>query len=214
MGSTPKTNAKRKRKNKKRKVTPSLSKESVNDSISGMDDIDQALKSLSTPSKSQDQLPEHQSVAYEERIAPLLATNTQSLEVSNETRRLFGKAALSVDHEDEPQRNSRMQRIAQGEQVGLADAVRGEFSPFGYGLPAMVRRRNMFIQGKEGWPRAPGGGLGMEVEKRQGGITTFRFTHNKVYQQAQKEFDMCVLSMDPSLMVNLLRFNRKYSASE
>lgn len=123
-------------------------------------------------------------------------------------KRLFGRAAFEVDREDEAAAAPSRHRLGHGEGATLAEAVKGKNSSGGAGMPAVLRRRNIFVQGKEDWPRATGSGLSMEiVEQRAGGVVEYSFVHSRAYQHSQKEFETCVLSMDPSLMVNLLRFN-------
>jgi len=145
-------------------------------------------------------------------VCQLLSIDSHHLQVGNEMRRLFGRAALDADHEDDEARTPAARRhIAQGDHGGLAEAVSGRNAHGGPGLAAMLRRRNIFVPGKEEWPRAAGGGLNMEiVEKNAGGIVEYRFVHNQVYQGAQRYFSTCVMSMDPTLMITMLRFNRKF----
>jgi len=141
-------------------------------------------------------------------ISSLLSIDTQHLQVDNEMRRLFGRAAFQ---EDEHQSITERRRTRE-ENIGLAEAVSGKFAYAGPGLPAVLRRRNIFAHGKEDWPRATGGGLNMEVvEFRAGGVTEYSFVHNSSYQNTQREFQHCVMGMDPNSMISLLRFNRKAS---
>lgn len=94
--------------------------------------------------------------------------------------------------------------------MGLAQALRGQGAGAGRsgGLAAMALRRNIFIQGKEEWPVATGGGLGMEVEeKRSDGTILYRFVHNRGYQDVQSQFESCVESMDPNRLILLLQHN-------
>lgn len=141
-------------------------------------------------------------------VCKLLSIELQELQVSHEMKRLFGRAAFHDDGDAPPPQA----RVPNGQTASLSDAVSGKYAQGGPGLSAMLRRRNIFVQGKEEWPRATGGGLGMEVvEKRAGGIVEYRFVHNPAYQHCQHEFQACVQAMDPSMMVNMLRFNRMYS---
>ena len=65
-------------------------------------------------------------------------------------------------------------------------------------LAAIARRRNLFIQGKEEWPALPSGGLTMEiVERRPNGVVEYRFVHSTTYQDVQRQFEICVASMNP-----------------
>jgi hypothetical protein len=72
----------------------------------------------------------------------------------------------------------------------------------------MALKRNIFVQGKEDWPNATSGGLGMEVEeKRTDGTILYRFVHNRAYQEVQSQFEIAVESMDPDRLVVMLRQN-------
>lgn len=208
------TSAKRKRKKKKAKPKPNRSGMSEPAKDDHFDEFVKAVRKTSIVSSQQDDRfssnDEYRKFSTRlQEVAPLLAVDTHHLNVSNEMKRLFGKAAVRADREEEQEQSTHQQRMVRSEHVGLADAVKGAYSPYGAGLPAMIRRRNIFVQGKDGWPRAPGGGLSMQTVWKAKDLCMFQFMHNKAYQQAQKEFDTCVLSMDPSLMVNVLRFNRK-----
>ena len=64
------------------------------------------------------------------------------------------------------------------------------------------------MQAKDEWPRAPSGGLGMEmVDKLPDGSIEYRLVHNSSYQDVQRQFDMCVESMDPQRLIHLLQYN-------
>ncbi|KAK1816172.1 hypothetical protein LTR12_009421 [Friedmanniomyces endolithicus] len=182
----------------------------------GLDEIDKALKQLAT---NGDSAHSGTTTAGIDEAANetnhLLAIDTSHLHAQNEMRRLFGRAALEQQDDDEPPGanqaaggNRRQQRHAQ--QMGLAHALRGQGNAGGRsgGLAAMALRRNIFIQGKEEWPIATGGGLGMEIEeKRPDGTVLYRFVHNRMYQDVQSQFEMCVESMDPNRLVQLLQHN-------
>ncbi|KAF7194699.1 Ribosome quality control complex subunit 1 [Pseudocercospora fuligena] len=206
----PKSSKKKKKKKKKVKGgtdTPGQDTDEV-------DEIDAALKSLSTNGKAADSGTTAAGVdpAVEEANR-LLSIDTNNLHAANEMKRLFGRAALEQDHDDQQVPggaaggNRRQQRRVQ--QVGLAQALRGQrVDGRSGGLAAMALRRNIFIQGKEEWPVATGGGLGMEVEeKRADGTVLYKFVHNTAYQDVQSQFESCVASMDPNRLILLLQHN-------
>lgn len=206
----PKTSSSKKKKKKKK------SKGAVNDPSPqepALDEIDAALKQLSTNNKSsQSATTTAGSNAAVSESCRLLSIDSTHLHAQNEMRRLFGRAALEQDGDDQQAQpghvggNRRQQRQAQ--QVGLAQALRGQRQDGRSGLSAMALRRNIFIQGKEEWPVATGGGLGMEVEeKRADGTVLYRFVHSTAYQDVQAQFESCVVSMDPNRMVVLLQHN-------
>ena len=200
-----------KRKKKKKKAKGVTKLEAIpsgkDDSV---DDIDLALKSLSTNNASSaagtDTPSSDPKVA---EVCKLLSVDAQHLHAQNEMRRLFGRAALESHDDDEDGGAGR--RRGRGQQQGLAAAVgrrQGAQGGRGAGLGLLGLRRNIFIQGKEEWPVGTSGGLGMEIEeKRADGTVLYRFVHNKGYQDVQGQFDACVASMDPQRMVQLLQFN-------
>lgn len=212
--SAPKPSSKKKKKKKKAKGgggTPARDVAEAED----MDEIDKALKQLSTHGNAAQAGSTAAGVDVSvDEASRLLAIDTNHLHAQNEMRRLFGRAALEQDDDDQPEQhaavggNRRQQRRVQ--QAGLAQALRGQGGAGGRsgGLAAMALRRNIFIQGKEEWPVATGGGLGMEVEeKRADGTVLYRFVHNGTYQGVQHQFETCVESMDPNRLVLLLQHN-------
>ncbi|EME84985.1 uncharacterized protein MYCFIDRAFT_214915 [Pseudocercospora fijiensis CIRAD86] len=201
---------KKKKKKKKAKAGTDRRGQDTDD----VDEIDAALKSLSTNGKAADSGKTAAGVnpAVEEANR-LLSIDTNNLHAANEMKRLFGRAALEQDHDDQQVPagavggNRRQQRRVQ--HVGLAQALRGQrVDGRSGGLAAMALRRNIFIQGKEEWPVATGGGLGMEVEeKRADGTVLYKFVHNSAYQDVQSQFESCVASMDPNRLIVLLQHN-------
>lgn len=177
-----------------------------------LDEIDLALKSLSTTSKNGAEVPPAAKVDEANlQLYRLLAVESKHLNALNEMKRLFGNVVL--ENEDEagaaagpPRRRGRVQNL------DLGGALAGRHSPAsrGQGLAGLALRRNPFILGKEEWPKATSGGLGMElVEKLEDGTIEFRFVHNTIYQDVQRQFETCVESMDPQRMIVLLQYNRK-----
>ena len=214
----PKSKSKsKKKKNKKKGKAP----EQANLSTQGaqkaanepqLDEIDLALKSLSTTSKDGAEMPLAAKIDEANlRLYKLLAVESKHLNALNEMKRLFGNVVL--ENEDEaagaagpPRRRGRVQNL------DLGGALAGRHSPVsrGQGLKGLALRRNPFILGKEEWPKATSGGLGMEmVESFEDGTTEFRFVHNTIYQDVQRQFETCVESMDPQRMIALLQYNRK-----
>lgn len=206
---------KKKKKKKKGKGGAGTASNVTTEGDNQLDDIDKALRQLSTNGNASATGATTAGVdSKADETAKLLAVDTNHLHAQNEMRRLFGRAALEQEDEDQPAPqanvggNRRQQRRIQ--QVGLAQALRGHGVPGGRagGLAAVALRRNIFIQGKEEWPIATGGGLGMEVEeKRADGTWLYRFVHNRIYQDVQMQFQMAVESMDPNRLVVLLQHN-------
>ncbi|KAI9664518.1 MAG: hypothetical protein M1821_005964 [Bathelium mastoideum] len=189
---------KKKKKRKSNKGTQNSSKEPVPGSE--VDEIDAALRALST--KSTDAKPDEAAASAEdpetENLFKLFSVETSHLHASTEMRRLFGRAAFEDEEEGAGRRNRDQQR--------LAAAMRGRIG--GGGLADLARKRNIFVQGRENWPSAPSGGLGMEVvEKRLDGVVEYAFVHNGAYKDSQRQFEACVASMDPERMIQHLHFN-------
>ena len=214
----PKSKSKsKKKKNKKKGKAPEQADLSAHGAQKAanepqLDEIDLALKSLSTTSKGGAEVPLAAKIDEANlRLYKLLAVESKHLNALNEMKRLFGNVVL--ENEDEaaaaagpPRRRGRVQNL------DLGGALAGRHSPAsrGQGLKGLALRRNPFILGKEEWPKATSGGLGMEmVESFEDGTTEFRFVHNTIYQDVQRQFETCVESMDPQRMIALLQYNRK-----
>jgi hypothetical protein len=182
--------------------------------VRGLDEIDAALEQLSFDGKVSLSI---KTVSDGNKdvndTCRLLSIDLSHLHVSTELRRLFGRAALEHDDDDHQAQpggaiggNRRQQR--RNQQIGLAQAVRGQRQDGRSGLSALALRRNIFIQSKEEWPAATGGGLGMDIEEKcADGTVLYRFVHTMAYQDVQNQFQSCVASMDPNRMVVLLQHN-------
>ncbi|KFZ14536.1 hypothetical protein V502_06036 [Pseudogymnoascus sp. VKM F-4520 (FW-2644)] len=177
------------------------------------DDIDAALRELNINAEKTGQEPQPPTIELDpnyERMCTLLGVNSQHLKVGNEMRNLFGRTA--VENNDDaggpvPRGGRRRQRAQQ--QVDLETALKGHHAP-GKGLPELTLRRNIFIQGKEEWPRATTGGLTMEmVDDMQfvDGTIEFRFVHDNAYEAVQNQFRIYVEMGDPQNLIGLLQKN-------
>ncbi|PYI04910.1 Nulp1-pending protein [Aspergillus sclerotiicarbonarius CBS 121057] len=206
----PAGSGKKKKKNKKKKAaakseaTPATPKTKTKK----LDEIDQALKDLAVN-------PKHAgaAVAGNDRDASfpktpeaLLAIDPRSLNATNEMRKLFGNVVLENFDQD----TGSGRRRGTQETLDLGQALAGRYSPAsrGQSLAGATQRRNVLMQGKDEWPRSPSGGLGMELtEKLPDGSTLYKILHNTAYTDIQRQFDMCVESMDPQRMIHLLQYN-------
>ncbi|CAN9205158.1 unnamed protein product [Alternaria alternata] len=199
-----KKSKKKKKKAKAKGKATDADKTAASAKKSDLDEIDEALLALNmamngrteTGSDQQDTISEEK-----KQLFSVLSVDTQHLHAANEMKRLFGRAAVQ-SAEDEARPRQR------GQQGGIAAAIAGRNAPGNRNLASLGLRRNIFIQGKEEWPRATSGGLGMEiVEKRPDGTVEYRFVHNKTYQDVQRQFQICVASMDSERMIQLLHHN-------
>ncbi|KAI5281066.1 hypothetical protein KEM52_003986 [Ascosphaera acerosa] len=126
-------------------------------------------------------------------------------------KKLFGNIVLQSDAGGAAAGGRRNQpRVA----LDLGTALTGRFSPasqgrdFGGLAQTGALRRNPLMQCKDEWPRAPSGGLGMEVvARRGGGVTEFRLVHNKAYADVQAQFELAAESMQPEALIQHLQFN-------
>ncbi|PYH29675.1 transcriptional repressor TCF25 family protein [Aspergillus neoniger CBS 115656] len=211
--SKPAAPGKKNKKNKKKKKAGARSGAgAASPEATGLDDIDKALKDLAVNPKH----PAHSggSAAAEDRDAgfpktpeALLAIDPRCLNATNEMRKLFGNVVLENFDQDT---GSGRRRDRGRETLDLGQALTGRYSPAsrGQSLAGVTQRRNVLMQGRDEWPRSPSGGLGMElVEKLQNGSTMYKIVHNSSYTDVQRQFDMCVESMDPQRMIHLLQYN-------
>ena len=210
-----KTKSKKKKNKKKGKTAGNPAKPIKDSQAAGptpeLDEIDLALQSLSTGAPD---APDDASMSIRAKIDEansylfrLLAVESKHLNALNEMKRLFGSVAM--ENEDEnvgaPRRRGRGPQ-----QLDLGGALAGRNNPAsrGQGLAGLALRRNPFILGKEDWPKATSGGLGMEmVEKLEDSTMEFRFVHNTIYQDVQRQFEVCVESMDPQRLISMLQYN-------
>ncbi len=211
----PSTKKKRKKRGRAQASRTSLEKtngEAAKASARGSDDIDLALKSLSMNTRPSSGA--HADSAANDSMQTLhslLAVDTKNLNALNEMKRLFGNVVLEADDHGGAAAEAGRRRGRGPQQLDLGGALAGRNAPGsrGQGLAGLALRRNVFMQGKEEWPRATGGGLGMEVvEKHNDGTVEYRFLHNRAYQDVQRQFEACVESMEPERMIQLLQFNR------
>lgn len=178
-----------------------------------LDEIDLALESLPTKSTNGSYAYSNENLDDgEAEICLLLGTDSRQLNVLNEMKRLFGKVVLEGDGEGSGTQGPGRRRGRGPQQLDLGGALAGRNSQVsrGQGLAGLALRRNVFMTGKEEWPKATSGGLGMEVDgKMNGGITRYRFVHNQVYQDVQSQFESCVESMEPHRLIRMLQYNRE-----
>ncbi|OAA46188.1 transcription factor 25 [Metarhizium rileyi] len=173
------------------------------------DEIDRAIKELKLDSARTDIGPgsdeeDATTTGPRKRMIELLAINTYHLRVANEMRRLFGREVIeSANAEEEQQSRTRRQQTPQ--QVDLETFLREP--PGAKKLPEVSLRRNVFVQGRDHWPRQSAGGLSMEeMGKSSDGLSTeYAYVHDKNYDAEQAVFWAFVQIGDPMRMVHLLK---------
>lgn len=209
----------KKKKKKKKSATQKLASEPEKVAVEEeLDDIDRALRDLAvkngTAAVSSEKQPalSAREDAFAKSPAELLAIEPKSLNAINEMRKLFGNVVLESFEEQDAGSGRRRER--QREMIDLGKALSGRYSPAsrGQSLAGVTMRKNILMQGKDEWPRTTSGGLGMElVQRLPDGSSQYRLVHNKAYQDVQMQFDMCVESMDPQRLIQLLQYNRMSS---
>ena len=198
----PATAAKKRRKKKKgKKHGDKHAGKAASAAEPDEDEIDRALKELNIQPRAS---PDTSSGAEQEG-AGILAINPYNLKAIHEMKALFGREVIEAARAEEAEEEqAARRRLLHGgaRQVDLETFLKGE--P-GRKLPEVTLRRNMFIQGKENWPRAAAGGLVMREVRTDGEATEFAFVHEKQYDVVQSIFFHCVGIGDPMRMVHLLK---------
>ncbi|PGH00248.1 hypothetical protein AJ79_08262 [Helicocarpus griseus UAMH5409] len=216
--------SKKKKKNKKRAkkaagATEPKAATAAGAEESDLDEIDRALKALSTKQVSQtdDARINSRENALDERLSEeldeLLAIDQRRLNAINEMKKLFGNVVLENTNETSSAGTGRRNR---NQPVDLGRALTGRYNPVSRGqdLAGAALRKNVLMQAKDEWPRATSGGLGMEVvNKLPSGRTEYKLVHNTAYKDAQRQFDMCVESMEPERMIHHLQYNPYHISS-
>jgi Transcriptional repressor TCF25 len=206
------TKAKKKKKTKKDKKKAKEASFGAGPAISTqkaeLDDIDRALKELRVRDEGKKGESATASLPTEvQSFYQLLSVDSKNLKVLNEMKRLFGSSVLESENEG----GGAGRRRGRGpQQLDLGAALDRRNNPLsrGQGLSERILRKNIFIQGKDSWVKETGGGLGMEVVEQAEDFTTeYRYVHGMGYQRSQREFDICVESMDPQRMIYFLQMN-------
>lgn len=201
--------ADKKKKKKKKKAKAKTAAAEVKLEDEEEDEIDKAIKALNINIKK---TPEQTTTASQSSTRnALLSINPYHLKAMNEMRNLFDRDIMASAEADEETERNRPRRGPVQQQVDLETFLRGP--PGQKKLPEVSLRRNIFIQGREHWPRSTSGGLTMkEVGKAQDGSwTEYAYIHDKDYDAVQACFFAFVQIGDPMRMVHLLKEVRKCS---
>ena len=192
-----------------------------------MDDIDRALKELSNKEPALSARDAHTTVdgglgdaegLWEAPATKLLGIDGKNLSPVNEMKSLFGNIALQGPSAGRasPRAPQRQRELNQQGGVDLGTALTGRYSPASKGkeLGALANRRNVFVQGHEDWPLGTSGGLSMEFDKDNPAFGKhFSIIHNNLYLDVQRQFQLCVDSMQAENMIQLLMLNPYHVAS-
>lgn len=163
------------------------------------DEIDAALASLRVKSQDGSYAITHTKVDESKvQLCRLLAVESKHLNAVNEMKRLFG----NIMTEDESPTPNNRRRDRGPQQLDLGAALTARYSPLskGQGLSGLALRRNVFISGKEEWPKAPSGGLGMEMV-RQLRSSLFRY---QIDQNLVTVFSTAVIYAQLTILVEYL----------
>jgi Transcriptional repressor TCF25 len=222
------TKAKKKKKKQKKKAREKAPVEGTGRKAADkMDDIDRALQELSTkePTISATDADAVEGTgsgdrdgSWEAPATKLLGIDSRNLNPVNEMKSLFGNIALegSSTGRASPRTPQRQREPGQQGGVDLGTALTGRYSPASKGreLGALANRRNVFVQGHEDWPLGTSGGLSMETDKTNTAFgRQFSIIHNNAYMDVQREFHLCVESMQAESMIRLLMLNPYHIAT-
>jgi hypothetical protein len=222
------TQTRKKKKKQKKKAREKTSADGAGrKAADGMDDIDRALKELSTrepvTSERHAETAEETGLGdpegfWEAPISKLLGIDSRHLNPVNEMKSLFGNIALegSSTGRASPRAPQRQREQNQQGGVDLGTALLGRYSPASKGreLGSLANRRNVFVQGHEDWPLGTSGGLSMELDKNNTAFGKhFSIVHNNAYMDVQREFQLCVESMHAENMIQLLMLNPYHIAT-
>lgn len=202
-----KKSKKKKKKKNKAKAAAVVEEEEEPDE----DEIDKAMKELNLTTQQRGADGVETASPPTRRINELLSINTYHLKAINEMRNLFGRDVIesaNAEEEAESQRRRGGGRAPAQRQVDLETFLRGP--PGAKKLPEVSLRRNVFIQGREHWPRATAGGLTMKTLGPTGdGGVEYVYEHDAQYDAVQAFFFSCVGIGDPMRIVYLLQQVRK-----
>ncbi|KAM0429004.1 hypothetical protein ACHAPT_006808 [Fusarium lateritium] len=201
----PVTSGKSKKKKKKKKKKNKAVTAALVPDVEEEDEIDKAIKELNITTTGQNNSTTGLTPSTR-RINELLTINPYHLRAVNEMRNLFGRDVIeSAEAEEEQERNRQRRNQQQQQEVDLETFLRSP--PGAPKLPEVSLRRNIFIQGREHWPRQSAGGLTMKEVYRtpDGSWTEYAYFHDKNYDAIQAFFFACVQIGDPMRMVHLLK---------
>lgn len=218
---------KKKRKQKRKAKDKVLAGGAGRKAADELDDIDRALKELSTRqpiiSAMDAGITGETGVAdpeglWEVHATKLLSIDSKHLNPVNEMKSLFGNVAVEGSSTGRASPRATQRQRVQNQQGGvdLGTALTAPYSPASKGreLGALAHRRNVFVQGHEDWPFGTSGGLSMEVDKNNTAFGKhFSIVHNNAYLDVQREFQLCVESMQAENMIQLLMLNPYHIAT-
>lgn len=200
----------KKRKKKAKKKDKGKAESSKFTTNEDMDEIDRALKELSTKNEeiSETRAVPTANETWLQHAAKLLSIDTKNLNPVNEMKSLFGNIALEGTVSPARNQRRREQTQAQAGGLDLETALSGRqcMGTHGKELGPLAHRRNVFMQGKEEWPGATSGGLSMQREKDDSTFEKkYTIVHDKYYQETTATFMQCVQTMEPQNLIALLR---------
>ena len=221
---TPPSRKKKKKPKRKTKNKSASEQSQPLEAEEGIDEIDRALKELSAKSPQPEKgltTEADESMAVSEHVweldaTKLLAIDSKHLNPVNEMKSLFGNIALQDYNHSSAQASQRQRDQTQQGGVDLGTALTGRYSPASKGkeLGALSKRRNCFVQGHEDWPLGTSGGLSMDSDGTLNHFERhFSIVHNNLYSDTQRQFHLCVRSMQAESMIQLLMLNPYHIAT-
>jgi hypothetical protein len=172
------------------------------------DEIDRALKELNIQPRATPGGPAKRAGISE--YDTVLHVDAHNLKDIHELRQLFGRDAIDVVQQSDrdEERAARRRHGQHGAPVDLETFLKGD--PLKK-LPEITLRKNIFVEGKDYWPRATSGGLSMEEVRKDpdGQWVEYRYVHNEEYDKTQAEFFDRVTTGNPMTLVYFLKQHRE-----
>jgi hypothetical protein len=213
-----------KRKNKKKKKKRKDDADQLGDKKQprrqdSVDDIDKALEALgmsdvatraSDPKTDAGADGGRTGATSNPKMDQLLSISTYHLRPSNEMKHMFGRDIVSSASAQEAEEEAA--RRAQARRRGIQNVDIETFlkaGPREPRLPEMSLKKNVFVLGREHWPRASSGGLTMTVVAQHRGSTEYTFAHDEVYEGVQAGFFHFVMIGDPMKLIHLAKQQRE-----
>ncbi|KKA30790.1 hypothetical protein TD95_004958 [Thielaviopsis punctulata] len=177
-------------------TNPAAAKNAKGSTVESEDEIDRALRELNmtVPSATPASVHTH-------TINRLFAISPKHLKERNEMIAVFGRDVINATAQEE---QAARPLPRPGDAATLEDVLRG--LP-GQKLPDITLRRNVFIDGKESWPRASAGGLMMEKVEENAAEqwTEYRFTGDVHFGRVKEMFYGMAMTGDSNSMIASLR---------
>ncbi|KAL5615203.1 hypothetical protein BROUX41_005260 [Berkeleyomyces rouxiae] len=187
-----------KKKKKGKKAAAPESKSGKEPDLGGGDDIDRILAEFSAKDNSVS--PRAQRLGTGLEANKLFAINPRNLKERTEMIAVFGRDVITAAASE----NQVPPQLRDDGTMTLEDVLRTYYKGK---LPDVTLKRNIFIDGKESWPKASAEGLMMEKvnDNKHEVWTEYRFVGNSLFNQIKKVFYSMARMGDLGSMIGGLR---------